>query len=407
MTGTALRGHPFAAEIRGLFGVAMAVFVLTVSVGILNGLDLIEFDRNTILTHVHSGAMGWISLSALAATLWLFGGPTTIVGAARVRQLTWLAAISIPFYVIAFWTGNLVFRAVTGVVVMVAIGWWLWWTWSAYRAAPPTVPRLAFLAGIVTLTYGSAVGVLLQIQYATESSFLPVDSVGAHVAAMAFSYLVLVGMGIVEWRLTGESAGISRGGAVQVIALFLGGLVLSVGALVGAIQVAGGLNLVGELIGVAIFVARMAGPVGRAPWFRASADRLFGIAAIFVVIDILILAYLIYGVISGSYGEDLTSIPAWLVFALDHAIFVGVMSNLIFGLVMLATDTGSRAWAWADDVIFWGMNIGMIGFVVGLAMDSAEIKRVSSPIMGVAILIGLAAMAMRLVEARRAEPAAA
>jgi hypothetical protein len=407
MTGTALRGHPFAAEIRGLFGVAMAVFVLTVSVGILNGLDLVEFDRNTILTHVHSGAMGWISLSALAATLWLFGGPATAAGAARVRQLTWLAAISIPLYVIAFWTGNLVFRAVTGVVVMVAIGWWLWWTWSAYRAAPPTVPRLAFLAGIVTLTYGSAVGVLLQIQYATESSFLPVDSVGAHVAAMAFSYLVLVGMGIVEWRLTGEGGGISRGGAVQVIALFLGGLVLSVGALAGAIQVAGGLNLVGELIGVAIFVARMAGPVGRAPWFRASADRLFGIAAIFVVIDILILAYLIYGVISGAYGDDLTSIPAWLVFALDHAIFVGVMSNLIFGLVMLATDTGSRAWAWADDVIFWGMNIGMIGFVVGLAMDSAEIKRVSSPIMGVAILIGLAAMALRLMEVRRTEAAAA
>lgn len=406
MASTALRGHPFAAEIRGLFGVAMAVFVLTVAVGILNGLDLVEFDRNTILTHVHSGAMGWISLSALAATLWLFGGPATATGAARVRQLTWLAAISIPFYVIAFWTGNLVFRAVTGLVVMVAIGWWLWWAWSAYRAAPPTVPRLAFLAGILTLTYGSAVGVLLQIQYATESSFLPIDSVGAHVAAMAFSYLVLVGMGIVEWRLTGESAGISRGGAVQIVALFLGGLVLSVGALVGAIQVAGGLNLVGELIGVAIFVARMAGPVGRAPWFRASADRLFGIAAIFVVIDILILAYLIYGVISGAYGEDLTSIPAWLVFALDHAIFVGVMSNLIFGLVMLATDTGSRAWAWADDVIFWGMNIGMIGFVVGLAMDSPEIKRVSSPVMGVAILIGLAAMAMRLVEVRRAEAGA-
>lgn len=406
MASTALRGHPFAAEIRGLFGVAMAVFVLTVAVGILNGLDLVEFDRNTILTHVHSGAMGWISLSALAATLWLFGGPATATGAARVRQLTWLAAISIPFYVIAFWTGNLVFRAVTGIVVMVAIGWWLWWAWSAYRAAPPTVPRLAFLAGILTLTYGSAVGVLLQIQYATESSFLPIDSAGAHVVAMAFSYLVLVGMGIVEWRLTGEGGGISRGGAVQVVALFLGGLVLSVGALVGAVEVAGGLNLVGELIGVAIFVARMAGPVRRVPWFRASADRLFGIAAIFVVIDILILAYLIYGVISGAYGDDLTSIPAWLVFALDHAIFIGVMSNLIFGLLMLATDTGTRAWAWADDVIFWGMNIGMIGFVVGLAMDSPEIKRVSSPVMGVAILIGLAAMAMRLVEARRAEAGA-
>jgi len=58
---TPVRTGSWAASARGLYLVAMAVFVVTVSIGIVNGLDAVEFDRNTILTHVHSGTLGWIT----------------------------------------------------------------------------------------------------------------------------------------------------------------------------------------------------------------------------------------------------------------------------------------------------------------------------------------------------------
>ena len=52
--------------------VAMALFVITIVIGIVNGLDLYEFDRNQLLTHVHSGhaRAGSRSASSLGAS-WL------------------------------------------------------------------------------------------------------------------------------------------------------------------------------------------------------------------------------------------------------------------------------------------------------------------------------------------------
>ena len=50
----------------------------------------------------------------------------------------------------------------------------------------------------------------------------------------------------------------------------------------------------------------------------------------------------------------------------------------------------------ADDVAFWGINTGLIGFVVGLILESAVLKRLSTPVMGFSILIALLALAVRL-----------
>lgn len=47
--------HAYAAEIRLLYRTAMVVFLVTVGIGILNGLDVAAFGRDTILTHVHAG----------------------------------------------------------------------------------------------------------------------------------------------------------------------------------------------------------------------------------------------------------------------------------------------------------------------------------------------------------------
>ena len=41
-------------------------------------------------------------------------------------------------------------------------------------------------------------------------------------------------------------------------------------------------------------------------------------------------------------------------------------------------------------VIFWGVNLGLAIFVFGLIVDTAEIKRIGAPLMGVTLLVALA-----------------
>ena len=61
----------WARSARNLLYVAMAVFLVTIAIGIINGLDLYEFNRDQLLTHVHSGTMGWLTLGIVGGTIWL------------------------------------------------------------------------------------------------------------------------------------------------------------------------------------------------------------------------------------------------------------------------------------------------------------------------------------------------
>ena len=91
-------------EIRLLLQIAMVIFVYTIIVGILNGTDAVDFQHRTLLTHVHAGTLGWITISAIAAGMWLFGhekpGPASHQSMARAIAL--LAPVLIIAYVIAF-----------------------------------------------------------------------------------------------------------------------------------------------------------------------------------------------------------------------------------------------------------------------------------------------------------------
>ncbi len=63
---------PVRREIKALLQAAIIVYLFTVVVGILNGLDLVDFDRRILVTHVHTGALGWITLGVFAACFWQF-----------------------------------------------------------------------------------------------------------------------------------------------------------------------------------------------------------------------------------------------------------------------------------------------------------------------------------------------
>jgi len=366
----------------------MAVFVVTITIGILNGSDAVEFDRNQILAHVHSGTIGWITLGIVATAFLLFGTAD--------RWLATALAVLVPVYVAAFYSGNLQARAIAGLLLLAAVVWLFVWLWRTFLAGERTLPRLGAVLGLTTFTYGAIVGVLLQIQFATGTTILSGDGIGAHAAAMTFGYLVLTAMGFIEWR-TKDTADLPRGGLVQLGALFVGGLILSVGLLANAGQAAGGLYLLAEVVAVVLFVVRVLPGAIRAPWLAAGPARHVAAASGWVVAALLLFMYIVALFISSN---DVNAIPAGALIASDHSVFIGVMTNLAFAIAA-TVGTGALAWSAWNHLVFWGMNGGLVVFVVGLIAESPEIKRVGAPVMGVSLLVGLALLALDLWAARR------
>lgn len=380
-----LRGAPsWAVAARDLFLVAMGVFVFNIAIGILNGSDVVNFDRNQILTHVHAGTIGWLTLTIVASSFILFR--------AADRRLVVTLAILVPLYVAAFYTGNFALRAIGGTLLLIAIGWLLVWVWRQFLAGERTLPRLAVTLGLTSFGYGALVGVLLQISFATGKTILPGDVIGAHASAMTFGYLVLVSFGLIEWRLLG-TRDLPRAGLVQVLALFIGGFVISVGLLAGAAQAAGGIYLLTQLISVVLFIVRIWPRSLRVGWLDANPIRHVGAASIWVVGALILFMYLVFSFITSANPNDPSSLPVNVLIASDHSVYIGVLTNIMLGLLsILVLDAATRR-SWAGHIIFWGVNLGLLVFVIGLIVDTAAIKRIGAPVMGLTLYVALAILA--------------
>ncbi len=394
-----LQRNPWRTDIRLLFQAAMVVFVITVGIGILNGQHIVTLDANVLLTHVHAGTLGWITLSVLAMSLWLFGEskspPRNIT---YVRALSVLAAVSVPVYVLAFLSGNLVARAIFGPPVLVAIVGFLIWVILRSLHIRLGVAHLAILGGLITLTIGAVIGVLLQIELATNSAFLPGGAFAAHPSTMVVGYLLLVGMAISEWLLMPDTGKLSRLGVIQITLPFIAGIALTVGLLLDIMALLG-VNVLFEVAGILIYIWRFAPRIVRVSWLKRNSDRHFAISGVFLVTNVVLLTYLIVAVLTKFYAQ-FELIPVWLVFALDHAMFIGVMSNALFGLIQLVSWERRSFWPWVDDVLFWGMNFGMVGFVISLLLDVRVLERVFTPIMGGSILLALLTYFIRIQTGR-------
>ena len=69
------------------------------------------------------------------------------------------------------------------------------------------------------------------------------------------------------------------------------------------------------------------------------------------------------------------------------------MTNVMLGLLATLVLRADVRRGWVGQLIFWGVNLGLVVFVIGLLLDSAEIKRIGAPVMGIALLISLAILA--------------
>ena len=389
-------------SIKIMLFAAPLLFLINIYFGFDNALTAGEIPRWQTLIHLHGGSIGWITMGALALAIWHVTGNRDVDESYErtVRTLAWAAVIAFSGYVPSF---GLAFSRPSGILVALlpvfgTLSVLVLWAVAIFtlgqlrkQEAVSTV-QILFVGAVLTAAIGGTVGALLGLERAI-GQFLPLppgDRVGAH-AGMMDTYLFLVASGIVEWFISDSYA------ERRSIAGLLQGVIWAVGAAV--VPIAFFLHMVDELlpvfmltllIGVLIFLGRIAwralkvGPMaeGVKPW------AFFGTLWL-----IIYMATFLYFISQFVGGADFTDFPRWLGVLFAHAGFVGMMTNLLFGVLSVKTWARRDVLAWGEKTSMWLVNLGILAFVGMVAFSDS---RLGAMVMGVGVLLGVLTMVLRL-----------
>jgi FtsH-binding integral membrane protein len=412
MTITNSRSQLWAAA-SATFIAAMLLFVVTIVIGILNGLDLYEPDHDTLITHVHAGTLGWITLAVGGTALLMFSRDRVLAAdeVRRATMLAWSLIGAITLYVAAFFAGDRIPgdrlpRPIVGTLLFIVTIWFFVWLLrqnKEYRER--SVARLGLLLSWVALLVGAVLGVTLGIYTARgEVPGLGNDTAAriaeAHPPAMVIGYLILAAMAVIEWLLRGDRRPADdRAGAIQMWLLFVAGVVINIAFISGLEEeLAGPANLL-MIIGVVMMVVRYRRELAPAGWRDAGTGIYPRLATLFLVVYLVLGTILIVRIVSGEMDFD--ALRDWeegLVLAFDHSMFIGVMTLSLFGVV--SSQLHGATVNLVDRAVAWGVTIGVAGFAVGLIAVSAPLKRTFTPLMGVVLLYGIVTYVPKLWRSR-------
>src|SRR5262245_29634493 len=395
-------GRPtYWAEIRMLLLAAMCFFTFTITIGILNGTDLVDFEHERLLGHVHGGTLGWLTLSVFAASLWLFGGygERDAAAASKVRMLMWAAIVAFGLYVIAFTFTTNELRPLMGTLSTLVIAGLFVWILSRVKHTVLGVPHYGFLAAVATSIAGGVLGVLWGLQLATGDQYLPTGGEDAHPAIMVVGFLFPVALAMSEWAFTFPSPpAATRLGVIQMVFPFLGGIVLATALLLDNDALAPPAILL-EIVGVVIFIVRNWGHFRSVRITEASPGRWALFSAIGSIWVIGLAQYFVI-----DYEGDFDLVPDNEILGLDHSQFIASMTAAVFA--MLVAATAGRIAARIQHAVFAMVTIGVTVFVIGLLSDTTVLKRIGAPTMGTGLLLGLITFAIALAQERPDERAA-
>lgn len=238
-----------------------------------------------------------------------------------------------------------------------------------------------FVAGaLLVVAIGGTMGVLVGLQLATGTG---VSDVGAHAPVMLF-YILLLVSAIVEWTVQSSlDAEWSRPGLGQALAAVVGGLVPAI-AIPFGLEPLMPIMLLGLLVFFLLFLGRVgwtalsSGPLGAG----IPAWTFFGTAWLVPVVLVF-------------PAEIAIDPPAWFFPVVAHMAFLGMTSNVLFGLVSERTRESRRLHPWAEPGAKWLLNLGILTFVV---VEIAVDARHGAFVMGLGALLGVSAMLYRLLE---------
>ncbi|CAN5862756.1 hypothetical protein BH23ACT4_BH23ACT4_07300 [soil metagenome] len=377
--------YPLISGARTLFRAALLIFVVTIVIGILNGMDIWQPTHNLLLTHVHAGTLGWITLAVIGVAFLMFGDGAGETEVRNSNNLALGAVAATVLYVVAFATGTGIFRPIAGTLMLVAIVWALVWVWRRYAVSSRTTPQLAMLLTMISLTIGAVLGVLLGLLIARGS--LPGLSTetarslgGAHPPSMLIGYLILAGVAVADWVLEGPER---RSGRLVAWALFSAGILVNLAFILDIdplIQLATLL----EVVAIVVFLVRMWPRIKPAAWSGGAGLNFARMSVVFLAVGIVLLVNVVRLFVSGELDPEAGTGPVGVLLAFDHAMFIGVMTNALFAVI-------AATWARAhNQITLLAVNGGLAVFLVGLFADVAILKQIGAPAMGLALLHGIA-----------------
>ena len=118
--------------------------------------------------------------------------------------------------------------------------------------------------------------------------------------------------------------------------LFLGGFTLMIGVLLDAVPLIT-LNLPFEIIAIGIFLRRNWASLRTVGWGEGRPPPFLAAATVAVIWNLGMLIYLI-----SKYADDFDAAPDRLLLALDHTMFIGVLTNALFAQLLAATRATRR-----------------------------------------------------------------
>jgi len=386
---------------------ALALFVLTIAVGMLNGLDLYTPSRDVLLGHVHAGTIGWITLAVAGSSLLVFtdGRRVPDRDLANARRLMIVLTAAAALFVAAFFAGDgipghRVSRPIAGTLLLLVVAWFVVWLARIQKDVARTVARLGLLLAQVSMLIGGAFGILLGIALSGHRvlglSPGTADAIAhAHPASMLIGFLLLAAFSMIEWLLGDAPVGESTTGVAQMWILFAAGVMVNVGFALGIEDLLIAPATVAMIAGMTLLVTRRHRDLAPAAW-RGGSRPFSRVALLFLAAYIILLIVILARFEGGRFDlGDLANLATLsprdhgLLAAFDHTMFLGVMTNVLFG-TLAATFHGAVATR-IDRLLVWGVAVGTTGFVAGLIVDEPLLERVFSPVLGVVLLFGVVA----------------
>lgn len=180
---------------------------------------------------------------------------------------------------------------------------------------------------------------------------------------------------------------------------FVGGVTVNIAFISDVEDLLGPANLL-AIAGVGILISRARKLLVPSGWKGAGTGAYPRTGILFLIAYLVLLTVIVQRFVSGAM--DINALQDWeagLILTFDHVMFVGVMTFLLFGVISTQVGDGSELNT-VDKILLGGVAVGITGFAVGLLTVTAEIKRVFTPIMGIALLTGIGYYVMQLGRSR-------
>lgn len=370
-----------------LFIAALGFFLITIWLGFENALITGELPQWQLLTHLHAGALGWMTLSVLAIAIWVFTGERAVSDryASRVRILSYLAIITVIGYVasfaIAFTQQGAMYNLlpIGGGSVLIVL-----WAATGYallqlrQQSVVTATHVFMTAALFVASIGGTMGVLIGLNYAVGSG---ISNVGAHAPVMLF-YLLLVGSAVVEWVVAESHGRFSRSALAQALVLVIAGLVPPIAISLDLMMLMP-IMLLGLILFLLLFLVRVGWKALYTNPFNTGERAWTFFGTIWLILVILVFP-----------AEIAIEPPDWFLPVVAHIGFLGMATNYLLAILSKRTNTANRLHELAEPSAMWLLNLGILAFiVVKITMDT----RHGAFVMGIGALLAVIVMLYRLL----------